>query len=113
MTDNLIPFPSAIERADAQFLRTGQTDLTRAQDEATTLFALASGVAADGIKIRTRIEALRVLVDRLAETRPDAVEDFVTLDGLGLRVSLAAMPELLKAMLRPSEWADRTNSNPR
>lgn len=112
MHGTIVPFPTAVERADIQLRRHGETDLTRGQDEAISLFAIASGGTVQSTAMDARLKAFEFLVSRLAVTRPEAVEDFVILNDAGLRISLAAMPELLKAMLRSSKLANCNASNP-
>ena len=93
-----IAFPSAMERDDMEFLRSGASNYTRAIDDAAALWeaGLADG-ACTGLEAQVAVFAGRL--SHLARHRPEVLGDMVRCRA-GAMIELGMMPDILKAMLR-------------
>ncbi|QGN56180.1 hypothetical protein [Novosphingobium sp. Gsoil 351] len=97
MTATIIQFPTYEERDATEFERFGTSSYTRANDEGRALLCEA-WASKDRSPLGVRVAAFTGLVERLAIGRPEMVEEFVVIDGVG-KFELRAIPPLLAAML--------------
>lgn len=93
MTATIIAFPTLLERDEAEFDRTGKSNLTRAFDEAA---ALLNAVEYRRAGLAHRIEEFAAKLDHLASYRPECLEDEVLWEG-GCPVALRLVPGKLRA----------------
>ena len=97
MTAMIIPFPTAIGRADIEFERTGQTDYTRAMDASSLLYNLAQTGRRDAPDFDQQLAALTASVQRLSKARPEVVDELVILDD-GKQHPLRKMPVIIRSI---------------
>ena len=97
MTATIIAFPCAAKRMAIEFACTGANELTRAVDAASCQFAAAAPTGLLPIGYARRCAAFEASVEHLTRTRPDAIEDYVIIDGTDRLISLRAMPALLRS----------------
>ena len=98
MTATIIAFPCACKRMEIEFTRTGANELTRAFDEAPCLFASMFAAGPLPFDYAERLGSFEASIEHLTRIRPDAIEDYVVLEGKDWLISLSAMPALLRAM---------------
>ena len=93
----IIPFPTAIERADIEFQRTGQTDYTRAVDVSALLYNVAQTGRGATPDFDQQLAALTASVQRISKARSEVVDNLVILDD-GKRHPLREMPTIIRSM---------------
>jgi hypothetical protein len=93
---NVTPFPSAFERDQFAFDRTGTSPLVSAIDEGHWLFE-ATRAEMLTPAFATRLEDFAKAVDELTRNRPESVHDELDLRGCTFRVPLSMMPAFLRA----------------
>jgi hypothetical protein len=95
----ILSFPTLLERDEAEFSRSGNSNYIRAFDEAAALWAApAHSSAQDRPHLLRRLDAFTRQVAHLARYRPDCVGDLVNLAG-GCSIELRLMPGALRSAI--------------
>lgn len=102
MPATLIDFPTAHDRSDREFLRTGSTAWTRALDEAEAIGGAMENPSAVRLEISDRIDRLEVVIRQLTTWRDDEMDTEVELPLFGQHatIPLRQAPHFLQSMLR-------------
>lgn len=100
MTAAILPFPTAQERDDAEFVRLGTSSYTRACAEGAVLWEACLHQSPTA-ELAGRVARLAADIERLCVQRQDTAGDFIALNDGG-RIELQALPGALHAMMAGS-----------
>lgn len=96
MTASIHSFPSCFDRDEAEFIRKGTSNYTRALAEGAALWDAAMG-RGDKANFEQRIAAFDRSIEHLGRYRSDDLGNLVSLAGGG-RIELRAMPAALRQL---------------